>query len=360
MNWQLSGLFREAWSNVYANAPRSLALVAVFAAAIGSVAFLELQQTNGARSFELQYRAAGGYVAIVSGQGPIISMATCAALNGRAGVVAAGGIRVTGTKASATSPGTLFQSASVTSATLRVWDPGVSVDIVGSANSFVAGVGLAKELGLRRGGYLAPAGEPPAVVAAIVELSARNGTAQRWLFSVAPPVGKADECWIEFTKDSFEPGLASVAAAFADGSQDPIARPYLRRDQFTRNPKTEFAERPQRFGWLAVGCIALAIGALVAWFRKAEIALYLAVGTSRVELAMLFYLEAMLTMAAAWLVGMLWTFALERVFHHPLPRDGVLLALRSASSGTLLAILAAPLASYLLARSNVAAMLKDR
>ena len=183
---------------------------------------------------------------------------------------------------------------------------------------------------------------------------------QRWALDVAAPFGPADECWVEFERNSYTAGTARLAAWFATGSQEPVVRPYFRRDEFTRDPAADFAGRAGRYGWLAAGGLIAAVIALSAWFRRSELGLYLALGTPRPRLWMLLALETLLVVSAATALALLWAFAHQRSLHDPLPWDHVRVALRSGLSAALLGILLAPLLAILVARGNIAAMLKER
>ncbi|HKS92251.1 MAG TPA: hypothetical protein VJQ83_10015, partial [Tepidiformaceae bacterium] len=90
MSWRIRTLAADAFSNLAANGVRSFIVFAAMALVFGGLAFLEVQQASGLLSFESDYRAAGGYLAIVAQQGGI-SASRCEQLNGTRGVVAAGG-----------------------------------------------------------------------------------------------------------------------------------------------------------------------------------------------------------------------------------------------------------------------------
>ncbi|MBI5949279.1 MAG: hypothetical protein HY875_14170 [Chloroflexi bacterium] len=360
MRWRTAALLREAALNLWANGARSAVILLIAAAAVGGLGFLELQQADGLREFQDDYAAAGGYVAIVTRPNEPLDTGRCEALQERDGVVAAGSIRGTGTVSFASAPGVLFQSAAVTAGALQVWQPGIHVPPAPEGGSIVAGGAMASELGLATGSYTARAGEEPVLVAAVLRAERRNPQVQRWALDVSPAAGEAAECWVEFDRDAYRAGVDTLAAWFATGTQEPVVRPYFRRDEFTRDPGREFAQRPERFGWLAAGGLIAAVSVLSAWFRRAELGLYLALGTARSQLIGLLAIESALVLGLAAAGGLLWAFALQAAMHHPLPADHAWLAFRSAISGTLLGLVLAPAASALVARGSVAALLKDR
>lgn len=360
MNWQLRALAREAVLNLRSNATRTAVLAGITAAALGTLAFLELRQAADIRAFAREYDAAGGYVVVVTpAEGATLSAGRCAAIESQEGVIAAGPVRLIGVESFTSAPGVLFQSAVVGEGTLRVWTPGTQSAPSPPGESLAVGVALAKELGLRAGSYIAAAGGMPAAVSAVID-SRRNPQIQRWALDVAPPDGTADACWVAFRRASYAAGQTGLPAWFASGSREPLVRPYLRSDQFTRDPAQEFAGRPQRFGWLAAAGLIVALAVLAAWFRRSEIGLYLAVGTSRAQLLGLLAIETLVVTAIAFLASTLWAVAIRRALHQAVPADELRVALRSAGSGALLALLAAPFAQVLVARGNIAALLKDR
>ena len=360
MRWRAAALAREALLNIAANAVRSAVVVVLLGVAIGALAFLELQEAHDLAAFRDEYAAAGGFVAVVGAQEGTISAERCEALATRPGVVAAGSARNTGTVSFTSAPGVLFQSAAVSKGILDVWRPGAAVPPIVEGPSFVAGASLAKELGLAPGSVAARTGEPPARVAAVIDTSRRNPQVQRWALELAPPAGGANECWVEFDRAHYAAGFETLPAWFAEGTREPIARPYLRSDEFTRDPAAEFAGRPQRFGWLALGGLAAALFMLMAWFRRAELGLYLALGTPRSQLLALLALEAAVLIAVAAAISVPWAFAVQVALGEGVPSDHVSLALRGALSGTLLAMVLAPLAGSLAVRGNVAGLLKER
>lgn len=356
MSWEAGALAREAVRNVVANPGRSLVGMIIGGAAIGALAYLELRQAGGARQFEADFEAAGGYVAVVSAQGGV-DAGRCDLVQRWTGVQAAGAVALDGTVSFATAPGVLFQSARVTAGALEAWSPGGGSPAV---SGYLAGPALANELGLRAGSRTALVGGEPELVKSIVAGERRNPRMARWLLSVAPPAFAADECWVAFGRGTYDAGLAALPAWFATGSGDVVVRPYIRRDEFTRDIAAEFRERPQRLGWLAVGALIVAVLLLAAWFRRAELGLYLALGTPRRELAVLLAVEDALLVTAGFVAASAWLLAAERVAGRALAWDQVVLALRSGGSGALLALAVAPAVSTLVARGNLLSLLKDR
>lgn len=358
MSWRIRTLAADAFSNLAANGVRSFIVFAAMALVFGGLAFLEVQQASGLLSFESDYRAAGGYLAIVAQQGGI-SASRCEQLNGTRGVVAAGGDRGEGQATFTMAPGVLYQQYGVTQDLLRVWDPKY-VAGSGGAGEFLSGRALADELALKPGLLLARVGEPPVTLAAVLDVNQRAPQAGRSLFEIIPPAGMVDECWVEFTPEAYPRGADMLAAAFATGDNDPTVRPFTAQDQFTRNPAHELATRPQRNGWVVGAALIIGVLVLTAWFRRADLGLYLALGTPRPLLILMLVVETWLLAAAAWVLGLLWALAIERATGHPLTWGGIHLALVTSGCAALAVVAIGPLLASLVARGNIAALLKDR
>lgn len=357
MSWRSGALIREGLANLRANAFRSLLLLVLCAGGLGGLAFLELRQGMDLTDFTRGFREGGAYVAIASVPGPGISGARCESLNGVDGVVAAGAWRGTGQDTFPTAPGVLFQAADVTGGLLKVWDTRQSL---GTGEGIVIGPAMAAELGLRTGLVADFVDEAPVRVSGVGDFGRRNPQAARWALSPAPPAGTFDECWVEFEPGAYEGGREALAARFADGSADPAVRPYRRADEFTRDPAAEWDSRPQKWGWVAVPAVLFGFGLVAAWFRRAEAALYLAVGTRRAQLAIMAAAETWPLVLAGWALGFAYAVAAQ-VSNGTDPSGDVLAHAAITSGSAALVLLAAiPWASALVARGSIAALLKDR
>ncbi len=360
MGWRPQAILREARLNLASGWLRTLLLGLVVAAATMALAYLELRDADGLARFARDFRLGGGYVAVVSGQGESLDAGRCAALNDRPDIVAAGGVRQLGTVSFAQAPGVLFQSAEYSGRALAVWAPGAASPAPAAGETALVGVALAKEVGVREGSYLVPEGGGPVRVAGTIDAERRNPRLQRWLLSAGAPAGPVEECWVEFERDAYAPGIASIGAWFAAGDREPVVRPYVRRDEFMRDIGAEFRSRPQRWGWLAAGGLVALVFLLVSWFRRADFALYLALGTTRVQLLVLLAIEATLIVVPAAVIGVAGAVLARTWQGDALPYDHLRLAASAAVAGALLALALAPVVSLLAARGNVAAMLKER
>lgn len=357
MTWRTAELIREGLGNLGSNGFRSLALAAIAAAALGGLAFMELRQAGELTQFARDYQAGGAYVAIASVPGGGLSGARCESLHAVDGVRAAGAMRGTGTVTFPSAPGVLFQSADVTPGLLGVWAPGMPGP---SGAGILAGSALAAELGIRAGLVARADATGPTYFSAVYDFSRRNPQAARWALSPVPAAGGFDECWVEFSPGAYSGGRDMLAARFAEGSGDPVVRPYRRSDEFTRDPAAEWASRPQRRGWLAVPVVLFGLGLVSAWFRRSESALYLAVGTRRAQLAVMGAAEQWPIIAAGWSLGFCYALATEAFWGSNPTLEAAVRAAVTSGSAALLLLALVPWASPIVARGSIATLLKDR
>ena len=361
MAWRWRSVLAEALANVASAGVRTASIIVITASVFGAVAFLELRTANDLLGFVKEFERSGGYVVIVvPAEGSTVEASKCEALNGRSFVVSAGSLRSTELVSFASAPGVLFQRATVSSSILGVWAPDTYVPPGDGAPALVVGSALAEELGVRAGSYLQPEGDAPARIIAVIDTEQRNPQSSRWALDVAPPVGAVEACWVEMKRDAYDAGLAALPAMFADGEEAPIIRPFRRQDEFTRDPAAEFRARPQRLGWLAASGLVIATLWLTTWFRRSELGLYLALGTDRSTLAMMLAVEATVVVAAAYLLGVTYAFAVDVALNHEPIYSTSLLAVRTSLSAALLALALAPLGAFLFVRGTIAELLKDR
>jgi hypothetical protein len=360
MSWRTGTLVREAWLNVVTSPWRTGGLVLAVAAIFGGLAGLELRDANELTGFETSFVASGGYVALgLPSAGTNDSAARCEALNGQPGVAAAGGVYSPELTTFETAPGVLFQRAAVTEGALRVWDPGLQREPA-EERQFVAGLALAEETGLRVGSYAIPEAEEPALVTAVADVERRNPQVARWALEVSPPDGAIEQCWVEFEPGAYEGGLAALPAIFTSGDETAAARPYIRSDEFTRDPAAEWAARPQRNGWPLAAALVAGLFALTAWFRRSELGLYLAVGTPRGALMGMLAVEALLVVGFATVLAVAYAFAFDEALRHSPGWDESRIVVRTVGSAALLAIAIAPVLGVLVVRGSIAELLKDR
>jgi hypothetical protein len=344
--------------NVRANAIRSTAVLAMTAAALGVLFYLEVHRADELIEYQRDYVRRGGYLALISSDAGIPAD-RCEALGREEWVVAAGAAAPAGHASLASVPGVSFAHYRVTQGLLSVWFPGVVSRAEPGVESVYAGETLAREMGLVPGGRAAIEGGPNAAVASVVPLRDRVAPADRSIIEVVPAIGTMSQCWVEFAPRAFRIGLETAPALLATGDQPVTVSQHTISGQFTRSPQEELTTRPERRAWVAAGLIVILLTAITTWFRRSEIALYAALGTDRVRLVVANGLEAWALTLGGVVSGVLWALALERLGGHTVTLDSFVLAMRSTGSAALLIMAVAPLAP-LLVRGDIAAALKDR
>ncbi len=176
----------------------------------------------------------------------------------------------------------------------------------------------------------------------------------------AAPSGFFDECWVEFEPGVSEAGKASLAARFATGAADPVVRPVRRSDEFTRDPAAEWESRPQKHGWVAVTIALSGFIVAAAWFRRSEAALYMATGTGRLELVVMSAAEHWPIVALGWCIGYSYAVSAHLSWGEGAAMDFARHAAVTSGAAAILLLPASACANALIARGNIAALLKDR
>lgn len=357
--WRLRDLVIEAARNVSGTPVRSILLGVVAAGVVAGLVFIELAFTQGLLDFQAGFEASGGHVVVASNDDGL-PVGRCAALAGLDGIAAAAALDPGSPAETNVAPGTLFQTGRFTSGGLRVFTTGFAPQAAEVADRWILGEAAADELGVEPGMWLAVDGESRQV-GAVVDTEQRNPQIARWILTVAPPVGQAAQCWVEYAPGAATGRIELVDTVFADTGDGLVVRPWIRLDEFSRDPIAELAARPQRTAWVAAGLLLAALVWLATWFRRADIGLYRAVGTGPAALLILGAVEAALPLTVGGLAGALWATATWAavIGHMPNP-DQVLVAVRAAASTLLVALTVAPLLGLLLARQSIAQQLKDR
>jgi hypothetical protein len=356
MRWRLSSLARESLENVAANAIRASLLFVISGLLIGSIAYAELADVGDLRAFARDYREAGGFVAIARSERPFAA-GPCAALAGHPDVLSSGAVLATSQQTFGSAPDSLFRTVTITEGILPVWS-GSSAPAPSSAGSYIVGTAVASELGLKPGLHLlGPDGAIP--VAQVIDTNRRNQEAVRAALTIAPPVGGTTECWAEFTPGAYEAGLAALPAVLATGDVEPNGIAYLRAGEFAVDLESELESRIQARGWPVVALLIAALFWIDAWFRRSEIGLYLAMSGGRSVVYVLVGVEALILIGASLVSGVTWAIAGQAI-DSDVSWDAVRIAMQSALQVALLALVLAPLGGLLVARANIASLLKDR
>ncbi len=360
MNWRLRTITQEAVRNVGGSTARTLVTILAAAGIAGGLSWTEYATSDSLLQFQARYSDQGGYVVVVNNPDGL-NTARCEGLVGLPQVVASGAARPGDAVETNLAPGTLFQTASATGGLLSVWAPRQRPSYADLAGGVVVGEAAAIELGLGEGRWLQIEGQDPRQVTMVADTENRAPEAMRWIISPIPPTETATTCWVEFTPTTYDAGIEMLWAGFADSGPQLSVTPYRRLDEFSVDPRQALATRPQTGAWLLIGATLAALTWIGTWFRRAELGLYRAVGTTTPQLAVMIWLETLITLGVGILSGLLWATAIRHAAN-PIPPtwDQMAIAARNTGSGLLLALVLAPLAVLALGRSNIATQLKDR
>lgn len=358
-SWRLMDVFTEAVRNIAASGTRAVMFGAAAALVVGALAYVELTTTADLLAFEDGFVTAGGNV-VVATTDDGLDAARCAALASQRGVVSSVAVATGPLVEVDQAPGTLFNTASVTVGALDQFVLGSSLSSADTVDRWVVGASAAQELGVGEGMWLGVDGGESRQVGVIIDTEVRNPRMQRWIMTVVPAAGTADECWVEFAPGARAGREEFVATIFAD-SADVVVAPWIRLDQFSRNSVAELAARPQADGWLIAGLVLAGISWLATWFRRSQIGLYRAVGTGPSTLLIFGAVEYAIPMLVGSVAGVMWAAATWSAITGRFPgADQAAIAVRMASSSFLLAAVVGPILWPALARESIAKQLKER
>lgn len=357
--WRLRDLFVDAVRNVISSPGRSLLLAAATAGLVGALVFAELSTTDDLLAFESRFVESGGNV-IVAFSEEGLSASRCVAMAAVSGVVGTAAVTPEPPVKIAQAPGTLFNAGTVTAGALTLFTPEPLTLGPGIVDRWVVGSAAATELGLSEGLWLAVDGGRARQVAAVMDTGVRNPQIDRWILSIAPAAGAARQCWVEFAPGATTGREEMIETVFADNS-DLEVTPWIRLDEFSRDPVSELAARPQTSAWLVAGLLLAGIGWLGTWFRRSQIGLYRAVGTGPAALLVIGAIEYAIPVVFGTMAGALWAIAAWTATTTGFPdSDQLVIVARSTASTTLLALTVAPLLWPAMARGTIAQQLKDR
>ncbi len=350
-SWRASVVLAEAWSNALASRRRFAALTLVIAGLAGALTWGELSSWRELATAEQRYAAAGGYVAVVSGPSGV-DAARCEDVGRHDVVMAAGSLRSAGQVASQTAPRVSLARIDVTAGLVGVWSPGEAAH----PGALLVGGAAARELGVVTGSWLALSNEA-SVQVQVVDTDARNPLVARSIMDLAPASGPAAECWVEFRPAHAATGIRWLAAIFA--SDEATARPGVERGAFATDPQSTFAARLSGMAWLPASLVASGAIALLAVFRRPEIAVYCAFGLPRSGVLLLLQAETAIIVLMAAAAACAWS-VLGFAATGTLDVLGAMVALRTAALFVAATAVIAPLMALLAAWGAPAALLKER
>lgn len=349
-SWRTSAVLAEAGANAFASRRRFAVLALVIAGLAAALTLGELLTWRELVTVEQRYTAAGGYVAVVSGPSGV-DAARCEEIGRHDAVIAAGSFRTIGQVASITAPRVSLARLDVTAGLVGVWSPGTSA----RPATVLIGDAAARELGVVTGSWLGLS-DGAEGQAQVIDTTARNALVARSIMDLVPAAGPAAECWVELQPAHAEAGARWLAAAFT--SDEATVRPAIERGAFARDPEAAFVTRISGMGWIPASLVASGAIALLAVFRRSEIAVYRAFGLSRPGVLLLLQAETAIVVVMAVAVACAWS-VLAFVGLTGLDVRGVGVALRTVGLFVAATAITAPLLAMLTAWGSPAVLLKD-
>jgi len=300
--WPLGELARESVRNLCASRRVGLLLMTVVAVSVGAGTFLDANEARQARTQLAQQITDGGWVTVARG-GRGIEASACRRLAHQHGVLAAGGVEKPRSVALSSAPGTLFEAYGATPELIdTLLDRPRPVADVGVV---AVGTALARELGLVEGSHIVFDPQAHYTVTILPE-SVRAQRFSRALIVPGLP-RDVDECWVEWMPGTEDARGLTESLLAVDAPLTVSAT--LTSGAYTRDPRAQYAGRWTRWWSVAVG----GLGALVVVgglrTRTRPMALYVAVGTARSELAVLYGLEVLVLALLGTVIGVVWGLA---------------------------------------------------
>lgn len=358
MTWRIRDLIVDALRNLAGSPSRTLLLGVVAAGLIGALVFIELATTDDLLAFEKRFVDSGGNVVVAHSEEGLPAD-RCAALAAMPGIKRSGAVAPGPAVEVGQAPGTLFNTGTVTAGAVELFTATPPPPISDITDRWVVGAAAADELGLTRDSWLAIDNQQRQV-GAVIDTATRNPQIGRWILTIGPPTGTAQQCWIEYFPGATTGRIETIDTAFA-GTPDAVVTPWIRLDDFARNPIEELATRPQTNAWILAGLLLAAIAWITTWFRRSHIGLYRAVGTGPAALLILGTVEYGVPILIGAVAGSLWATAIWTATTSGIPHhDQLIIAYRTAASATLLATATAALLWPATAKESIADQLKDR
>lgn len=337
----------------------TLALLIV-AISAGGVMLAELAVSRELLQYQREFEARGGYVVVAFSEDGL-TVSSCERLASFEGIRTAGAVKVRGRISFDHAPGTIYQWVTITPGAIQVLGGG-EMSSLSHGSGFMIGSTAAEELGRESGMHLTSP-EVPGIrrVSDVTDFTLRNPASDRWVMAIQTPTGTASECWVEFSPSAYAHASDLIRTLFS-GSHDVTdlsLSPLLRRNDLARNPAAEFASRPEAHYGLYVGIAAAAFFWAITWSRRAELALYRAVGSARIEVAAMLQIESVILVLIGVGIGSAWALAVFGMTGDAsVTPSQLLIAVRSVLLYVLVISSIAPLAVMLVGRETVPQQLK--
>lgn len=117
----------------------------------------------------------------------------------------------------------------------------------------------------------------------------------------------ADACVVAAEPNHLSALKASLPAALASGSGQPVIRERLFTGEFTTDYALSYRQRPLQWAWVAAGCLLGLVWLLVRWVRRGDDALYATLGADAANRLLLLRVTEWVVLAG---LGGVWAIAL--------------------------------------------------
>lgn len=352
MTWRPTALLNEARANI---GPRHLVLFVAFAVILAALGTLIGDQGQRAVDQEIASREAGALVWVVrANEHEALSVADCLNLASQDGVASTGGalVRQPAHELLAV-PGLSVPTMLIVPGSLEVWTLGAPVGpAVGSD---------LESLGLATVGTVLvdPATRDASEIMQRVPPSVPVDRLRARVILPAAPVEPLSECWVRFDPSTASSGRDLLAHVFA-GEDASISRhlvPPSELDGPTEQWRSATALQP----WLVAGLLCAITGALLAFGRRQELAVYRTFGTSRSQIATIVSVETVIVLIPATLVATVASLLLAGALNRGTLMPGVTIAMaQQVAAASLVLLSLTPAATCLVIGGDLTAQLKDR
>jgi hypothetical protein len=310
-SWRLSALLREGWLAVSTGGFRVAILLLSTAAVSSLLSAVEAAEVNTVVVREGAAVAGGLNVFVIApgvGTTSGVDAAACEALSREDGIIASGAEFVARLENEVDFPSDRVNVSHATRGMLKVVgdDPAQMGGLAPATSSAaVVGTDVARRLGLGPGSIVrlgSPSAPDTIVVAHLTDALRRYPYADRTIFEIEPAVGSARRCLVEMTAGA-APYLGKGGVfALADLSEVALTISPLISDSGLQ-PSTQYRERVSRYAALLSAIIILLLAEALRLARRAELGLYRAVGSSRLEIGMILAIEYICILAGSALIS---------------------------------------------------------
>lgn len=346
--WKTGELVEEARRNL---GVRHLILAMTALLVAGAMTYLSLQAASSAINQVLERRAAGGLVWEATAKEPTgLAGPACHRLNALPGVQAAGGVLIHSREYRLPS-GQRAAVLLVQPQTVNVWNngPPLTLDqaLIGRAYEQVGAASVGTQLIGSAGLFEVAARLPPT-------------TAHDQLQSSIVVAGLVTEpvhqCWVKMAPGAVASGGSLLEHVFG---ADATVAPHLRASEGLLEPLQQWQGLAGTRPWLFAGLALGLVGAVVAWTKRSDFAVYRAFGTPLAQCLLLYWLELSFSVIPASAIGTC-TALLAWAATQPLHAEVLPVALSWSAAAVALGLGLSTLTVLFTAGGTLSDQLKDR